>query len=148
MSKPVKGKHASSRELMFFNFHPESTYNFFFFFPFLSVVWSYTIISTLANIELESIDSSVKAHTLINSIGKFQFIIGTFVLSNMLSTTYNLSEALRNKQIDLSNPSEDTTLHKIHVSDVIDILSISSCLLFPSDRRNEANKHFKDIWKR
>ncbi|KAJ8895749.1 hypothetical protein PR048_001087 [Dryococelus australis] len=59
---------------------------------------------------------------MVNSICQFQFIVSTFVLSSMLSTTYNLSKALQNKQLHLSQAIQFVAApygqpHKISIGD-------------------------------
>jgi hypothetical protein len=61
----------------------------------------------LALLKIE--EKNVKAHALSNSISQYQFIVNLFVLSNMLSMTYNLSEILQKKNIDLSQAMKSVT---------------------------------------
>lgn len=74
------------------------------------------ILLSLLKIEEESSDSAPKAHALSSSISQFQFLVNLFVLSRMLSTTYNLSEMLQKKNIDLSQAMTNVT-------SVLDLLS-------------------------
>ncbi|GBM10257.1 hypothetical protein AVEN_49980-1 [Araneus ventricosus] len=87
------------------------------------------ILLSLLKIEEESSDSAPKAHALSSSISQFQFLVNLFVLSRMLSTTYDLSEKLQ-KNIELSQAIANVT-------SVLDLLS---------KERVNANDNFKTLY--
>ncbi|GBM39335.1 hypothetical protein AVEN_257446-1 [Araneus ventricosus] len=86
------------------------------------------ILLSLLKIEEESSELAPKA--LSSSISQFQFFVNLFVLSQMLSTTHNLSEKLQKKHIDLSQAIANAT-------SVLDLLS---------KQRVNANDNFKILY--
>lgn len=73
------------------------------------------ILVVLDTLEQTSADGSVKAHTLLNSVSQFTFLVTTSTLSKMLSLTHNLSEFLQSKDIDLTEALQ-------RISDILEML--------------------------
>lgn len=124
------------------------------------------IVSALEQIENDSKnnESIKRAHSLLNNICNFNFLVAIYVSNKLLSFTYNLSEYLQTKNIDLVNAFESVSevskkLHDIRENSNVEFHEIyegvkSISVLLNVDetmpricgrQKNRNNVPFKDI---